>query len=66
MVIHNLNFVGVRLLPGEAEPELIVDTDRVLASAVTFQRFERIAGQTKISQSPGLVQLKQFAQRYSC
>jgi hypothetical protein len=39
----DFNFVGIPVLPLEADPELIVDANAVLSGAVAFQAFEAIA-----------------------
>lgn len=41
MVIDNLDIRDVAIGPDKADTELIVDTDRVLALTVPFERFER-------------------------
>jgi hypothetical protein len=44
VVIHYFHVVGVRALPGEANPELIVDPDAVLSPPIPFQRLQAVAG----------------------
>lgn len=65
MVVHNFHFEGVFALPAEAEAPLIVDADAVLASPVTFQCFQPVAGRSaQIVQAPRLVQQHQFPPRH--
>ena len=44
VVVTDLDVVGVPVDEPEADPPLVVDRDRVLASAVAFQCVEPIAG----------------------
>jgi len=44
MIIGYFNLECVAVTPYEACPVLIVDPDTVLSSAVTFERFQAIAG----------------------
>ena len=48
VIINNLYIRGSRgsFGPFEANPPLVVDADAVLALAVTFERFETVAGQS--------------------
>jgi hypothetical protein len=43
MVIYNLNIKDISGCPGKAHTPLFVDTDAVLACAVSFQRLQVIA-----------------------
>ncbi len=44
MVINNFNFFRTGIRPTKAKPPLIVDTNTVLSSATTPERFKTIAG----------------------
>jgi len=44
VVVNDLDFVGISSLPSEAHAVLIVDSDAVLARAITAQAFEVISG----------------------
>jgi hypothetical protein len=43
MVVNELDFVSVVILPAEAEAPLVVDSDGVLTLAIALQRFEPVA-----------------------
>lgn len=43
MIVTNLDIVGVAVQEAEANSPLIVDCDRVLASAILFERVKAIA-----------------------
>ena len=43
MIVHDLDLVGVAVLPDEADPPLIIDADAVLAAASTLERLEPVA-----------------------
>jgi hypothetical protein len=43
MVVNNLDLIGIRILPAEADAPLIVHTNTVLASAISFELLEAIA-----------------------
>lgn len=64
MIIHDLNFVCVRIAPDETDPPLIVNANAVLARPVSLQRLEPIATRNgKIRKLPSKVYLLQFSQR---
>jgi hypothetical protein len=42
VVIHNLDFEGVAMMPYEANSELIVDSNTALTSSIPAQRFQLI------------------------
>ena len=44
MIIHDLNVVGVTVLPPKADTPPIIDPNAVLPSAVTRQLLEPVAG----------------------
>lgn len=56
MVIDNLDTCHVSFGPYEADAELIVDPDRVLASTVRLQRFERHSSAGKVGQTAGCIE----------
>jgi len=39
VIVHDLNIARPVSCPDKADPELVVDPDRMLALAVTLQRF---------------------------
>jgi hypothetical protein len=43
VIIHDLDVLSSRLLPAKAEPELIVDSDAVLAGAIALQGLQSIS-----------------------
>jgi hypothetical protein len=43
MVVCDLNFVGIAILPTETDAKLIVDSNAVLPFAATTQSFQSIA-----------------------
>jgi hypothetical protein len=44
MIVSHLNVIGVSAFPGEAHPKLAVDPNRMLASPISHQRVELVAG----------------------
>jgi hypothetical protein len=64
VVIDNFDVVGVSVPPFKADPELVVDSDTVLAFPVTFEGFEPEAGQFEIPERRGRVQ--EFQSDPSC
>ena len=66
MIIDNLHFEGMTFPPGEADPPLVVDPNRVLSHAIPTQGLQMITwrrGQNL--QLRGSVKLEEFAQRNS-
>ena len=64
MIINNLNLVGVRSLPSEADPPLIIDPDAVLPRSSAFQRFQSVARwHGHVPNGCGGMQLEQFTSR---
>jgi hypothetical protein len=62
MIVDDLNLLSAAIAPYEANPPLIVDSDRVLASAVALERFEPIARRlTQIIQCADAIQQQQLA-----
>jgi hypothetical protein len=43
MIVNNLNFVSIAILPNEAHAILIIDPDAVLSQPTSLQRFHPIA-----------------------
>src|SRR5690242_15808482 len=63
VVVDDLDFVGMFISPYEADPPLIVDADRVLSLAITFQGFEPVRRRdAQILEPPGAVDETQLAQ----
>jgi len=46
VIIDDFNVVNISAIPNEADAELIVNTDAVLAIAVASKRFQAIAGRS--------------------
>jgi len=44
VVVRDLNLVGAFVCPDKANPELVVDADRVLTFPITLEKFQVIAG----------------------
>ena len=62
MVVDDLDVMGVTCLPAEAYPPLIVDSNAVLATSITPESFQPIAGRrAKIVQPRGPMQQQQLA-----
>jgi hypothetical protein len=65
MVVHNFDAFDSVVGPGEAEAVLVVDANRVLAFAVTLERFQPIAGRNpQVVEFLGDVELLEFAESY--
>ncbi len=47
MIVHDFDNLCRIIWPLETDAILIIDSDAVLAHAVTFQRFESVSGQTR-------------------
>jgi hypothetical protein len=59
MIIHDLDVIGVIVLPDEAHAPLVVDAHAVLSSPLTCKGFEAIAGWSpEIIERPCVVQLQ--------
>ena len=64
MIVHNFYVIAVAMAPDKADAPLIIDSDRMLAVAVSSQRLQSIPRRrSQDSQFCRGVQLKQFAQR---
>jgi hypothetical protein len=64
VVIDYLDLFGVGTGPTEADAPLVVDPDRVLATAISFQRFQSVAGrQLEEGQFDGGIDQLQLDQR---
>jgi hypothetical protein len=44
VIVDDLDLMSIAIAPYEADPPPVVDADAVLPRAITFQRFEPIAG----------------------
>ncbi len=42
MIVDDLYFVCVAITPHEADAESVIDSDAVLSSPITFERFESV------------------------
>jgi hypothetical protein len=61
VVVCDFNFVGISVLPPETNPELVIDADAVLPSAVAFQPFEAIArGDAQLAEVAHPIELREF------
>jgi hypothetical protein len=65
MIVNDLNFMHVSLLPSEANAPLIVDSDRILAPATSLQGFQAEAGRFEVVQRPNLVEKYKSPKRCS-
>lgn len=64
VVVHDLHVGGIPFTPLEADSPLIVDPDAVLASAITPESFQPVAGwHTQIEKTLGVVQHSQLSPR---
>jgi hypothetical protein len=62
VVIDDLDVIGTAVAPDEAEAELIVDTDAVLAATIPGEWFEAVPRwDSQILKRGGHLQLEQFA-----
>jgi len=67
VVVHNLDFIGITVPPNEADTKSVVDSDAMLALAVTFQTFQTVARENReILQLVRRVELFQFPLDNSC
>jgi hypothetical protein len=67
VVVHNLDFIGITLPPDKADAKSVVDSDAMLAFAVSFQGFQTVAGENReILQLVRRVELFQFPLDNSC
>jgi hypothetical protein len=65
MVIYDLDFVGVPVLPAKDYTPLIIDPYRMKSSPVSSQCFQSIARRfTKISEFCCIVQVEQLSPRH--
>jgi hypothetical protein len=63
MIISDFNLPGVTLSPLETDAPLIIDTDGILSSALTFQQFKPIARRNaQVGQDRCSVQQSQLIQ----
>ena len=62
MIIHDLDLLRPLIAPPEYDPQLIVYSDRMLASEVPSQSFQSVARRRhKVTKHCGVVQLHQFS-----
>ena len=65
MVIDDLYLLGTIFSPREADPILTVDSDAVLTSAISRERFEAVAGRRTQVGDPGCgIEHVQLAERH--
>jgi hypothetical protein len=61
MVIDDLDIVGARSTPAEADTPLVVDADAVLPCTATRQRFQPVAGRSaQVVKASGNLELPQL------
>jgi hypothetical protein len=61
VIIHNLDFVRIAVLPDKADSPLIVDANTVLTLTVAVERFQPIAGgRREVAEFRSSIQLPQF------
>ncbi len=66
MVVNDLDPVRITVLPGKADPPLIVDTDTMLPDAIPFQLFEPVTRRyAKVVKGLGGVHGNQPPQHYA-
>ena len=57
MIVNDLGFVRIAVLPAKADPPLIVDSDTVLSGAIACELLQAVAGRdTKVTERLGRVQ----------
>ena len=62
MVVHDLYVVGVAVLPSEAYPPLVINSDTVLAQSVALQCFQLIPWrQHEILKCPCTMEVEELA-----
>jgi hypothetical protein len=62
MIVRDLDVMGVAIFPDEANPELVVDRNRVLAGAIASQSMKSIARWSfEVFEAEGAVQHAEFA-----
>jgi hypothetical protein len=67
VVIHDFNIFCPRFRPMKADAPLIVDTNAILAGAVTLECFQSIAGRyPQVLKSAGNFELSQLPSGYRC
>jgi hypothetical protein len=63
MVVHYFHVMGMVIMPGEANPELIVNPDTILARSVSLEGFQAITGGApQILQIFRSIQYQEFSQ----
>ena len=62
MVIHDLNFEGIALVPHETDPPLVIDADAVPTRSFPAKGFQTVGRRNpEIIQISGVVQHPQFS-----
>jgi len=65
MIIDDLDIAGALGRPAEADPELIVDPDRMLTGTIADEWFQTIPrGYTQITKFVGGVEISEFSARH--
>ncbi len=63
MIVDDLNLVRITILPSKADAPLVIDSDAVLAGAITFQLLQAISRRhPKILEGFGGIDQDEFAQ----
>jgi hypothetical protein len=64
MVINDFNVKGMSVFPAEAHPPLIINTDAVLPSSITFEQFQPIVRRnSQVIYTARPIKLSKFALR---
>lgn len=62
VVVHDLNVVGITVLPDEADAPLVIDANAVLAPAIALEGLKRVAGRgLQVFKGASPVQIEQLA-----
>jgi hypothetical protein len=66
VIVHDFDFVRLAVLPGEADPPLIVDPNAVLAAPVSLQHLKTVARRDpEILEARGGMEVEQLAARHA-
>jgi hypothetical protein len=61
VVVDDFDLVRIVLSPNKANPPLVVDSNRVLTTPITLQRFETVCRRyAQVIEAPRIVQDAQF------
>ena len=64
VVVHDLNVVGITVLPDEADAPLVIDANTVLAPAIALEGLKLVAGRgLQVFKDPRPVQVQQLPPR---